>query len=405
MLFVDLFGYDAERRLSPERALDGFLRALGIPGEHIPNELQDLQRLYRSVLAAFVEQGRRILVVIDNASSADQAAALLPTDGMTAVLITSRHTLDIYARLHDLNVLDTDASLALLHQALLQAHGPADIRVQEAPEAAAAIVDLCAGLPLALRIAAALLADTPTRPLTSLAQALQTEHSRMDRLRREDRAVRAAFDLSYQRLSDVSARLFRLCPLNAGPDLSTESAAALADMDDYTAEEILQDLNRAHLIETSGSAWGRWRMHDLVRLYATDHLKQESRKVQIAARSRLLERYRTMASAASSHLAPDAGVRLPRSSPTARRRWSGWRTNGPTWSPPSPPLTRPGLPPQQPASPSAWPGSSNSAATSPTGPPSPPPRWPSSSRPATTRALPGPWSTSASPSGSCDSST
>ncbi|KUL36958.1 tetratricopeptide repeat protein [Streptomyces regalis] len=306
VLFVDLFGYDPERRLSPEQALDGFLRALGIPGEQIPSGLQDLQRLYRSALAAFIEQGRRILVVIDNASSADQAAPLLPTDGITAVLITSRHTLDIDARLHDLNVLDTDASIALLHQALLQARGPADMRVQENPGAAAAIADLCAGLPLALRIAAALLADAPTRPLTSLAQALRTEHSRLDRLRREDRAVRAAFDLSYQHLRTASARLFRLYPLNPGPDLSTESAAALADVDAFTAEEILQDLNRAHLIETFGSAWGRWRMHDLVRLYATDHLKQEGRETLIAARSRLLERYRTLASAASTHLASDS---------------------------------------------------------------------------------------------------
>ncbi|MGW4882230.1 tetratricopeptide repeat protein [Streptomyces sp. NPDC004262] len=306
VLFVDLFGYDAERRLSPERALDGFLRALGIPGEHVPNELQDLQRLYRSVLASLAHEGRRILVVVDNASSADQVAPLLPTDGMTAVLITSRHTLDIDARLHDLNVLDTDASVTVLHQALLQARGPTDTRVKDAPEAAAAIADLCAGLPLALRIAAALLADTPTRPLASLAQALQAEHSRLNRLRREDRAVRAAFDLSYQRLSDVSAWLFRLLPLNAGPDLSTETVAALADMDNYTAEEILQDLNRAHLIETSGSAWGRWRMHDLIRLYATDQLNQDGREERIAARSRLLERYRTMASAAQSHLASDA---------------------------------------------------------------------------------------------------
>ncbi|MFF6786999.1 tetratricopeptide repeat protein [Streptomyces sp. NPDC012510] len=307
VLFVDLFGYDAGRQLSPERALDGFLRALGIPGEHIPDGLQDLQRLYRSVLAALAHEGRRILVVVDNASGADQVAPLLPTDGITAVLVTSRHTLDIDARLHDLNVLDTDVSIALLHQALLQARGPADTRVQDAPESAAAIADLCAGLPLALRIVVALLADTPTRPLASLVQALQTEHSRLDRLRREDRAVRAAFDLSYQRLSQASARLFRLCPLNAGPDLSTESAAALADLDDYTAEEILQDLNRAHLIETSGSAYGRWRMHDLVRLYATDHLKQESREEQIVASSRLLEHYRTMTSAAGSHLAPTAG--------------------------------------------------------------------------------------------------
>ncbi|MER6358035.1 hypothetical protein ABT186_41215 [Streptomyces sp. NPDC001634] len=108
VLFIDLLGYDPERQLSPERVLDGFLRALGISGEHLPDGLQDLQRLYRSVPAALAHKGRRILVVVDNASSTDQVTPLLPTDGMTAVLTTSRHTLNIDARLHDLNVLDTN---------------------------------------------------------------------------------------------------------------------------------------------------------------------------------------------------------------------------------------------------------------------------------------------------------
>ncbi|MFE3020618.1 tetratricopeptide repeat protein [Streptomyces sp. NPDC059256] len=218
------------------------------------------------------------------------------TDGTTVVLITSRHTLDIDARLHDLNVLDSDASVALLHQALLQTRGPADTRVQDDPGVAADIGDLCTGLPLALRIAAALLADTPTRPLTPLAQALQAEHSRLDRLRREDRAVRAAFDLSYRHLSNASARLFRLFPLNAGPDLSTESTTALADLDDFTTEEILQDLNRAHLIETSGSTWGRWRMHGLIRLYADGHsLDSEHHAQRTAGIKRLYAHYLAMA--------------------------------------------------------------------------------------------------------------
>ncbi|MEU2491068.1 ATP-binding protein [Streptomyces sp. NPDC007883] len=193
VLFIDLFGYDTERRLPPERALDSLLRALGMPGEHIPPGLQDRARLYRSVLAAFAAQGRRILVVIDNAATAEQAAPLLPTDGTTAALLTSRHTLDVDARLHDLDILDKDASITLLHQALQRARGPADTRIQDDPESAATLARLCAGLPLALRIAAALLADTPTRPPASLARALEAEHTRLNRLRREDRAVRAAF--------------------------------------------------------------------------------------------------------------------------------------------------------------------------------------------------------------------
>ncbi|MFD0417979.1 tetratricopeptide repeat protein [Streptomyces sp. NPDC127108] len=302
VLFVDMFGYDTKRHLSPERALDGMLRALGMPGEHVPADLQDRSRLYRSVLAAFAEQDRRILLVIDNASTAEQARPLLPTDGTTATLLTSRHTLDIDARLHDLDTLDPDASVELLRQVLLQARGTADTRVQDAPEHAATIARLCAGLPLALRIAAALLADTPTRPLASLAQALETEHTRLERLRREDRAVRSAFDLSYQRLGPDHGRLFRLLPLNAGPDVSTESAAHLADTDPPQTEELLQDLARAHLIEP-GPAWGRWRLHDLIRLYA-DHRghAQTDTDHRDAAITRLSEHYLSVAKAADTHL-------------------------------------------------------------------------------------------------------
>ncbi len=308
VLFLDMFGYDPERRLSHGHALDGLLRALGMPGEHLPVNVQDRSRLYRSILANFAEQGRRILVVIDNVSTADQARPLLPADGTTAALLTSRHTLDLDARLHDLDILDEHASVELLRQALLRARGAADTRVDDAPEQAATIARLCGGLPLALRIAAAQLADISTRPLASLAGTLEAAHTRLDRLRREDRAVRAAFDLSYQRVSDDHARLFRLLPLNAGPDLSTESAAYLAGIDQYRTEELLQDLTRAHLI-APGPTWGRWRMHDLVRLFA-DELgeTQALPDGRGAARERLLDWYVATAREADERLSGVAGT-------------------------------------------------------------------------------------------------
>ncbi|MGI5411280.1 ATP-binding protein [Streptomyces chartreusis] len=302
VLFVDLFGYDTKRRLPPEHALDGLLRALGMPGEHIPASLQDRARLYRSVLAAFAEQGQRVLVVIDNASTAEQARPLLPSDGTTGSLLTSRHTLDIDARLYDLDILGEPASIELLRDALHQARGSADNRVDDDLQAASEVARMCAGLPLALHIAAGLLADTPTRPLASLASALATEHSRLDRLRREERAVRAAFDLSYQHLDDEHARLFRLLPLNPGPDLSTEAAAQLADADSFQIEELLQDLARAHLIEP-GQVWGRWRLHDLVRLYADGRAAEAmDRGWRDAALTRLLEHYAITTKAADDHL-------------------------------------------------------------------------------------------------------
>ncbi|MBZ9599273.1 tetratricopeptide repeat protein [Streptomyces erythrochromogenes] len=317
VLFVDLFGYDPGRSLSPERALEGLLRALAVPGEHIPDGLEDRQRLYRSVLAAYAREGRRILVIVDNASTAGQAGPLLPTDGATAALVTSRHTLDgLDARLHDLDTLDTAASLAVLDRALRHARGDDDTRFTDEAEAATVIAGLCAGLPLALRIASAVLAASPGRPASDLAAALQAEHGRLDKLARPDRAVRAAFDLSYEHLTPGQARLFRLLPLNPGPDLATESAAHLADTGPDRAAELLQQLADAHLIEP-GSSWGRWRMHDLVRLYADERGRTHAvpdRRDGARARARLFTHYQDSARAADAHLDTLPGPR-PRGFP------------------------------------------------------------------------------------------
>ncbi|MGY5106259.1 tetratricopeptide repeat protein, partial [Streptomyces sp. 900105245] len=302
ILFVDMAGYDPERSVSPQKALDGWLRALGMPGEHIPEGLQDRQRLYRSVLAAFAEQGQRILVIIDNASSTEQAGPLLPTDGATATLVTSRHTLALRnARLHDLDVLDEEASAALLERELRCARGD-DTRLADAPDATATIIRLCAGLPLALCIAAALLAEFPTRPAADLAEDLETEHRRLGGLSLDDRAVRASFGLSYRFLDEAHARLFRLLPLNLGPDLSTEAAAHLADRDRYETKQSLMVLARAHLIGPEAD-WGRWRLHDLVRLFA-DELghAHDSPQLRQSARTRLFTHYETTTAAADTHL-------------------------------------------------------------------------------------------------------
>ncbi|MFG2335679.1 tetratricopeptide repeat protein [Streptomyces yangpuensis] len=313
VLFTDLAGYDPGRSLSPQRALEGLLRALAVPGEHIPVGLEDRQRLYRSVLAAYAREGRRILVVVDNASTTAQAGPLLPTDGATAALVTSRHTLDgLDARLHDLDTLDTAASTAVLDRALRHARGTDDTRFSDDAASATVIARLCAGLPLALRIAAAVLAAAPTRPASSLAAALQAEHTRLDKLARPDRAVRAAFDLSYQHLSPGQARLFRLLPLNPGPDLSTAATAHLAETGPDEAEELLQQLAEAHLIEPA-PVWGRWRMHDLVRLYADEHGRTHAAPDRRdSARARLFAHYQDTTEAADTHLDTLPGPRAPR---------------------------------------------------------------------------------------------
>ncbi|MEW1648393.1 tetratricopeptide repeat protein, partial [Streptomyces sp. NPDC091219] len=313
VLFTDLAGYDPERSLSPERALESLLRALAIPGEHIPNGLDDRQLLYRSVLDAYAEKGRRVLVVIDNASSAEQVRPLLPADGVNAALVTSRHTLAIGARLHELNVLEKSEAVQMLGAELRVARGTGDTRISQAPEQATKIAELCTCLPLALNIAAALLAEDGTMDYTAadLAADLKAEHTRLDELSYEERAVRAAFDLSYQRLDEEQARLFRLLPLNPGPSISTEAAAHVAAVEQQAARHLLTRLARAHLIERRSGR--RWAMHDLVRLYADQHGQVHANTDQRkTAQGRLFAHYQATAQAADTRLNPQTSIRSSR---------------------------------------------------------------------------------------------
>jgi len=271
VLFVDMFGYDPQRRVEAGTALEGMLQAAGISGEHIPAEVQDRSRLFSSVLAAYANEGKPILVVVDNVASSAQARPLLPAGGKA--VITSRHKLaDIDARLLELDTLTPQAGAVLLGEQLNLSLGT-DTRVVDYPDDALSIAQLCGGLPLALRIVAALLAAHPTRPLLSMAADLKDARTRLDEIRytgaEGEVAVRSAFDLSYRQVETEQARTFRLIALNPGPEMSTEAASAMAAVDKRTMRWHLEELARAHLIE-DGSSYGRWRMHDLIRIYAVE---------------------------------------------------------------------------------------------------------------------------------------
>ncbi|WP_405685724.1 tetratricopeptide repeat protein [Streptomyces sp. NBC_01387] len=304
-LFTDMQGYDEARYVTAEQSLAGLLRALAIPPEHIPNGLEERSRLFRATLAAYATQGRRILLIIDNASSIDQVLPLLPSDAVNAVMITSRDNLDLNARRHSLKVLPSTASVDLLQSMLKNTNGVHDTRVEEDTDTAREIARLCGNLPLALQICGALLADFPGRPLTSMKTSLSRAHSRLGHLERDTRTVTAAFDVSYQRLTEDQARLLRLIPINPGVDVSSGAVARLAAIEESTADRLLQDLARAHLVEP-GETWGRWRLHDLIRLYAEGLGRERSvDDRRDRALDQLLEYYVQGAHAASTHLTPN----------------------------------------------------------------------------------------------------
>jgi len=314
VLFLDLHGYD-EQAVQPGQALDALLRALGIPAEHIPPGTEERAGLYRSVLAAIANP---VLVVADNASAEAQVRPLLPGPGPHQVLVTSRHTLaGLGARLLDVEVLAEQAAITLMGK-VLRAARPRDDRITSDPWAAEQLAAVCGGLPLALRITAALLAADPALTAAELADQLADEVGRLAALRYDDGdgtsapSVAAAFDLSYRHLDEAAARLFRLLAVNPGPDVSTAAAAALTGQPAGATRMVLGRLVRAHLVEPAGAGTGRWRMHDLLALYASQLSGTgNGAREREQARDRLLEYYLMRAGAANAHLRARARAGMP----------------------------------------------------------------------------------------------
>ena len=312
VLFIDLHGYD-QAPVQPGQALDALLRALGVPGEHIPDETEQRSGLYRSVLAQI---GEPVLIVADNASGEAQVRPLLPGPGPHRVIVTSRHTLaGLGARLLDVTVLDRVAAIELLDRALRAAR-PKDERISGNPAAAERLAEACGGLPLALQITAALMTADPALGTGELADALADEVGRLKALQYEDRSgigapsVAAAFELSYRQLDADAARLFRLLPANPGPDMSTAAAGVLAGWPSRQARTVLGRLARAHLVEAGSGGAGRWQMHDLLRTYARQ-LPGSDPGERDQAIDRLLAYYLKYADAADDHLRALAGAPVP----------------------------------------------------------------------------------------------
>jgi len=274
-------------------------------------------------------------VVIDNAATHEQARTLLPADSWTGAVVTSRHTLGMLnARLLDLDILLMNDAVRLLDSTLRMAR-PDDTRVTDSPEDALRIAELCAGLPLALRIIGAVLISRPGTPLARMAAELADEKARLEALRYDDIAVGAAFELSYRQLPVEHARLFRLLSLNPGPDASTHAVAVLAGTDRDAARRDLQHLARAHLVE-AGTPHGRWRMHDLVRSFS-DRLAAEDEERRPVLTD-LFTWYTRSVDVADQvmrpgRIRPDLGAApgpAPPRSPTATRPSPGARPSSPT---------------------------------------------------------------------------
>ncbi|MBP2708426.1 winged helix-turn-helix domain-containing protein [Microbispora sp. RL4-1S] len=265
-LFVDLHGFThGVSPVAPADALDQMLRALGVPGEQLPPDLDARAALYRTRLA-----GKRLLVLLDNAAEEAQVRALLPGTPTCLVLITSRRRL---AGLEDVRPLSLDV-LPRGDAVALFIRTAGRRRLAEAsPELLAEIVELCGRLPLAIRIAAARLRVRSGWTPSHLAERLRDHQHRLGELEVGRLSVTSTMDLSYRYLGRGRQDMYRLLGLHPGPDFERFAAAALAGTTPYHAGRLIDDLVDAHLLQEPVP--GRYRFHDLLRAHATATLADE----------------------------------------------------------------------------------------------------------------------------------
>ena len=279
-LYANLHGASAGLQpLQPLDVLGRFLRALGIDPSAVPAELEEASAMFRSQVT-----DRRLLVVLDNAADAAQVAPLLPASSGCGALVTSRQLLtglDGAKHLH-LDVLPASDAIELLGRLV------GEERVAAEPEAAADVARWCGWLPLALRIAGARLAARPSWPVRALAERLVDTQRRLDELELAEAGVRTSFAVSCEQLAasaetvdHAAAGLFDTLGLLDGPEVGVPVVARLLDQPEEAAERALERLVDAQLLETP--APGRYRFHDLLRLYAREQASRRQPEPERAA--------------------------------------------------------------------------------------------------------------------------
>ncbi len=291
-LFVDLRdGSPHEPPAAPFDVLGRFLRALGVVGP-LPVFLNERVDLYKSILA-----DRRILVVLDNVSSDEQIAPLLPGSPTSRTLVTSRGRIghSYGAATLDLSLMP-DGDAGRLLETLVGVP-----RIRAEPTASANLVRLCGNLPLAIRIVGAKLAAKPHWMVTRVVEQLRDEHQRLAGLIHGELSVRASIAISYHDLTKSAQLLLQLIGRLGLPEVSAWQAAALLEREIPTAELLLEELFDAHLVDAARAAGddrSRYKMHDLVRLFAWDLAEQEIPAEElIAAKARAYRAWLTVAEA------------------------------------------------------------------------------------------------------------
>ncbi|MGA6161670.1 BTAD domain-containing putative transcriptional regulator [Amycolatopsis magusensis] len=310
-LFVDLHAHsEGQAALASTRVLRRLLRAVGEDDSRTLDDLDELSAHWRSATAAL-----RLVLVLDDAAGAEQVRPLLPAGPGSRVLVTSRRRLAGLDADHrvSLGPLDLEQAQQLLNRIVGGA------RAGREQEAVRELARLCGRLPLALRIAGARLQNRPMWSFEYLVSRLADDGSRLGELTAEDRSVEAAFRLSYEQLAPFEQRAFRMLGLSPTPVLDRLVLAALLGAPAADAEHALESLVDTSLLQQP--APGRYRLHDLVAVYARRLAAEEPAEVVEAAMDGVLNLY----IGAGRHASECGLAGFPSGPEPAAVPFTGWR--------------------------------------------------------------------------------
>lgn len=308
-LFRDFSTHHGQGPVAVDEVLGDFLSRLGTADIAIPATLAERTAMFRTMTAS-----KRLLIMLDDVDFPAQVIPLIPTGPGSVVIVTSNSDLQELqvsesAELIPVRQFDEAASRELIAEMAGRA------RLHAEPEATSELLDICGGLPLALAICGARLASRSNEQVGDLVHRLADERTRLDGLSvRSGPSVRAVFDLAYTELDVEQQLVYRRLALHPGPDFTTSVAAVLTDLPLPTADEILDDLADAHLVEVHSRH--RFQLHDLIRLHATRcSMNDDQPEIADAAVRRLVDWYHAALCAADRAVTPDR-LRLAGESPT-----------------------------------------------------------------------------------------
>jgi hypothetical protein len=252
-------------RSAPD-TLTRFLIDLGTPGNEVPDDQARRMALYRTLLA-----DRKVLVVLDGVTNTSQVRHLLPGSGASRAIVVGRGRLTGLdsARILRLKRLNQETSLDMLG-ALLGRE-----RIDSELDAARQITSVCAGLPLALRIAAARCMERDGWSLTDMAMRLTSEGRLLNELQDGERSVRDALKASYRTARryyphDAPAMdtVLRVVAGESKPRIATAELAAELDCPLEETELILDELVGMGLLDSPGP--GEYLVDELVRAFSRE---------------------------------------------------------------------------------------------------------------------------------------